>query len=148
MWLTTTRLLESAAALVRERLRHRPPTETSEVGKESGAALRNGSRADLLEEFALIIGVEASCLRLDDRLQDALRVERHELPADHQRLMSKLGLRDVIQPFAIDLLDFVEQRIGNDHARLARFQPWPKNEDEWIDRILGMTIADLIDALA
>ncbi|GAC1480171.1 MAG: hypothetical protein NVS1B4_25220 [Gemmatimonadaceae bacterium] len=148
MWLTTARLLNSAAALVRERLRHRPPMPISDVGADASVGVTRASRDALIEGLASAIGVEARCLRLDDRLQDILRVHRDELPPDHQKLMTKIGLHDFIDPLAFDLLAFVERRIGNNQSRLARFKPWPKNEGQWIDRILRMTVADLVDALA
>ncbi len=44
----------------------------------------------------------------------------------------------------------VERTIRQNPARLknAAFSPTPKDEDEWIERILGMTVADYLRALA
>ena len=102
------------------------------------------------KDLATIVGVEAVHLRPDDRLRDILRVHRTDLPPDAQPLMERLGLRDIADPFAIDLLHYVENRIGRDSARLRRgpFTPQPQNEEEWIERIMGMTVAELSSALA
>lgn len=141
MLTTTSKVLDAARARVRDRLLTRP---------EAPLAVHDPSAAASAVALAGILGVKIEHLRLDDRLQDILRVHRDDLPADVRAMMGKLGLREVIDPFAFDLLDLVERRFREQRARAQRlaFHPIPKNEEEWIDRILSMTVNELLTAIA
>jgi hypothetical protein len=94
--------------------------------------------------------VDLEHLRREDKFRDILRVHRDELPVAVQPLIQKVGLRDVVDPFGMALLDFVEKRIGEDNSRMKRapFIPVPSNEDEWVERILDTTVGELLVALA
>lgn len=141
-----SQFISVAKACVRARLRDRKDgngTSISDGRSERGTE-------DVKKELATLLDIDNAHLRYEDRLRDILRVHRNELPPDTQLLMEKLGLRDLADPFAIDLLHYVEKRIGRDSARLRRpaFLPQPRNEEEWIERVMGMTVADLTAALA
>ena len=134
----------AAKARVRAKLRDR----------EGGASPTDLSRREIpnevKEELSELLDVDIAYLRAGDRLREILRIHRSELPADAQPLMEKLGLKDIADPFAIDLLHYVEKRIARDSTRLQRpaFRPQPNSEDEWIERIMDMTVAELSSALA
>jgi len=77
-------------------------------------------------------------------------VDRGDLPEHIQPLVKEFGLTASVDPFGLDLLHFIEKRIGKDESKLGRlpFVPLPHNEDEWIERIMGMTLRQFLVALA
>lgn len=145
-----SKLSNAARARVRDRLRGRPRVPLSGLITGQATTTEPTNDTALAHALAGLIGVDAEHLRPNDRFREIFRVHRDELPQDIQPLMPKAGLNDVIDPFAFALLDFVEKRIGDDRSRLQRaaFVPSPKNENEWIDRILDMTFAEFLIALA
>ncbi|MBX3134186.1 MAG: hypothetical protein KF689_12465 [Gemmatimonadaceae bacterium] len=150
MAFTTTKLLRAAEAQVRERLRQRPmiPLVESVVGS---AGLEDESAvSSLAAELAKVIGVEVGHLRPTETLRESLRVHRNELGSEIGKLMTKVGLDDVVDPFAFGLLDLVERKFREKPTRVESvfFAPAPKNEDEWVERILDLTVADFLRALA
>jgi hypothetical protein len=103
----------------------------------------------LATRLAALIGVPAGHLRAEDKFREILRVHREELLPEIQSLMAEAGLVDVIDPFAFALLDFVEKRVGEDPSRLQHFtfQPSPSNEGQWLERILELSVGELLRAL-
>lgn len=146
---TASELSNAAKAHVRARLRDRPIVPVIQGVGEKGLALVPQTEA-LIQILAKLIGVDVNHLRIEDQLRETLRVHRNELPVSIQGLMTKVGLTDVIDPFSFDLLNFVEERISQDQRRLERpsFLPSPKDEEEWIDRIMDMTVAQFLQSLA
>jgi hypothetical protein len=146
----TSKVSDAARTRVRARLRGRVKVPLSGSARDQLTAPASENGTSLAQALANLIGVEVEQLRRDDKLREILRVHRNELPADVQRLLPKIGLSDVVDPFAFALLDFVEKRIGEDPSRVKRapFVPLPTSEDEWIDRILSMTVGELLGALA
>jgi hypothetical protein len=100
-------------------------------------------------ELASLIGVDVKYLRAEDSLRDILVVRAGELPVGTRKLLEKAGLVDAVNPFAFDLIDFVERRIGQEQSRLQHraFSPLPKSEEEWVERLEGMTVRELVEAL-
>jgi hypothetical protein len=142
----TTRLLAAASARVKERLQQR-----DRLGLLRGAADASvGSPTRIVAQLSAILGVDATYLRPEETLREVLRVHRSELPADLQDLFPALGLQDFVDPFALEILDMVEREIRRDRTKIHRkpFVPTPTNEDEWVTRLLDMTIAEFVEALA
>ena len=135
----------AAKASVRAKLRDREDGQESPTGPS-----KKENPDEVKQELSQILDVGVAYLRAGDRLRDILRIHRSELPANAQPLMEKLGLKDIADPFALDLLHYVEKRIGRDSTRLTRpaFRPPPRSEDEWIERIMDMTVAEFSSALA
>lgn len=150
MNLTPRRLIAAAEEHVRAKLRRRPkaPLAASIEARESMQP--HASIEAQAKELALIVGVDPDHLRPDDRLGDILCVGRDELPVDVQPLFQKFGLRDHIIVRGTEILDHVERRAGVDQAILNRepFVPAPRNEDEWMERVMGMTVEELLVTLA
>ena len=141
----TGKISKAARARVRARLVARPQVSARAFSELTAMP----THSTLARDLASVIGVDAQYLRREDVLGEILRVHRNELPPDIQPLLARVGLQDVVDPFAFGLLDFVEKRIGEDQSRLKRdpFVPTPKTEDEWIARILSLTFGELFDAL-
>jgi hypothetical protein len=139
-----SQVVAAAKARVRARFRDRTGIAGASNVQSSGCVEK------LKNDLAALLGIDSAHLRGDDKLRDILRVHRNELSFDAQLLMEKVGLKDVVDPFAFDLLHYVEKRIGRDSAFLRRpaFLPQPRNEGEWIERIMGMTVAELSAALS
>ena len=150
MAFTTTKLLRAAEAQVRERLRQRPmiPLVESVVG--SAGPEDESKVSSLAAELAEVIGVDVGHLRPSETLRESLRVHRDELGSEIGMLMPKVGLDDVVDPFAFGLLDLVERKFRERPTRVESqfFAPTPKNEDDWVERILDLTVADFLRALA
>ena len=145
----TSRLSNAARARVQARLRARPklPFSGALEGKGSTGA---ATASELAQSLAELISVDLEHLRREDTFRDIFRVRRDELPVEVQPLLQKVGLHDVVDPFGMALLDFVEKRISEDRSRMKRapFARAPSNEDEWLERILDTTVGELLVALA
>jgi hypothetical protein len=146
MPLTPESLIQAAKIRIRERLTHRSRLD---LGPPRRARTRITQRANaVVEQIASLIGVDASQLQPEDHLREILRVSQAELPQDVQALMPQFGLSGVIDPSAFDLLDFVEKSVAGDRSKLNRFRPMPRDDSEWLERILDMTLSELAEALA
>lgn len=146
----TSKLSKAARRRVRERLQARPKIAiVASVISEHGDAGSVGI-ATLADALSTMIGIDIDHLRPDETLRDALRVQRDELSSDVRDLFSEIGLENVIDPFAFSLLDLAEKRFREDPSRVQRavFIPLPSNEDEWVDRLLDMTVSEFLNALA
>jgi hypothetical protein len=146
----TSKVSTAAKARVRDRLRERPKEPITNSITAQIPASDSKTATTLANDLAVLIGVDVEHLRAGDRLRNILRVHTDELPENVRPLVPRVGLGDVVDPFAFSLLDFVEKRIGKDRSRMQRpaFMPRPKNEEQWIERILDMTVADFLTALA
>ena len=131
----------------------------AKLGQRSKKPLVNSIDADVrlharleteAKAFGSIIGIDPDHFRPDDRLGEILRVDRGDLPADVQSLLSRFGLRDHIIVGGARLLEHVESRTRSDRAILNQppFVPTPRSEDEWMDRIMGMTIQQFLVVLS
>jgi hypothetical protein len=150
MVFATDKLLRAAESRVRERLRERPKAPLLEAVVGGSGQEQISAVASLAVELSLVIGTDLEHLRASETFREALRVRREELSSEAGALMPQVGLSDVIDPFAFDLLDLAERRIREKPSRAQQevFLPAPKNEDEWIERILDLTVADFLRALA
>lgn len=149
MAFATTKVLRAAETRVRERIKEAAPTTSVGSPAQIVTTAATSRFAALTEELATLIGVNAELLKLDTSLREFLRVHSDELQPDVRALMPKLGLRDVVDPFAFDLLNFAERRFREVPARAKHpaFTPAPRNEDEWVERILDLTARDFLNAL-
>ena len=97
-----------------------------------------------------MIGVDADHLRPTDRLGDIFRVDATELPQDMRPLLRKFVSGDHMRVFGFEVFDLLERRIAQNRSILEKppFVPTPKSEDEWMERIMGMTVAELLSVLA
>lgn len=150
MAFASSKLLNAAGARVRERLsqRHMIPLVEQVPGVSEPEQV--AAMSALAGELSRVIGVDASYLRASETLREPLRVRREELASEIGELMPRVGLGEVVDPFAFDLLELVERRFREKPSRVERaaFSPMPKNEDEWIERILDLTVADFLITLA
>lgn len=144
---TPARLIAAAEQVVRTRLRQRSPAAPVSTVSRGGASSEGEA---VTQWFASMIGVGTEHLRDDDRLGDILRVQRSELPEDVRPLLEKFGLGDFVSVYGFEILDHVEDRTAKDRSIIARapFVPLPRSEDEWMDRIMSMTVGELLTALA
>lgn len=142
-------LLKAAGTRVRERLSQRPMVPLVEQVAGDSEAEQVRAISALAGELSKVIGVDARHLRASETLRESLRVRREELASEIGELMPRVGLGDVVDPFAFDLLDLVEQRFREKPSRVERaaFAPKPQNEDEWVERILDLTVADFLTTL-
>ncbi len=150
MNLTPGRLMAAAEEHVHGKLQRRSkvPLVASIESRESVQS--HSSLETQAKQLASIVGVDRDHLRPDDRLGDILRVDGDELPVDVRPLLQKFGLRDHIIVRGTEILDYVERRAGADRGILNRepFAPAPRNEDEWMERIMDMTVEQLLVTLA
>ena len=149
MTTAASKLLLAGRAHVRSRLQQRPSIVKNDVPSADGAHATREAAA-VLREFADLIGVEVGHLRASDKLSDLLRVHRSAVGPDLQSLMQQVGVQEELDPFGFELLALVERRVGQNPARLQHpwFQPLPKDEDEWIQRIGAMTVTEFVAALS
>ena len=140
-------VLMSAKARVRSRLANRSAVEPMTLRYANAQA---PDVTSILRELSAIFGVDERQLRGADKFRDILRVHRSELPENIQDLFPSLGLTDHVDVFVLDLLHLLENRVGKKTSRLSSpaFIPVPTNEDEWVERILEMTIEEFTVALA
>lgn len=150
MDLTPRRLLAAAHETVQARLRQRTKVSLANSFATTNPERPRESLENEARQLAAIVGVDMDYLRPDDRLGDILRVEQTELPEDVRPLLRKFGLDHFVRVQAFEILDHVERRMAKDRSILYRppFVPSPRNEDEWIDRIMNMTVGELLIALA
>ncbi len=150
MVFATDKLLKAAEDRVRERLRERPAVPLVQAVVGSSDREQISAVSSLAAELGVVIGTDVRHLRATETFREALRVRREELASEAGALMPRVGLSDVIDPFAFDLLDLAERKFREKPSRVQDkvFAPLPKNEDEWIERILDLTVADFLRALA
>lgn len=131
---------------VRHRLQQRSRSPLTHLLSAVGDEVDQPSLLKAAQEFAAVVGVDVECFRPNDRLGELLRVKRDELPTSVHAVLPRLGLSDVVDPYAFDLLHFVEQRVGRDRKKLSRpaFLPMPASEEEWIERISTLSVAELL----
>jgi PAS domain-containing protein len=133
--------------VVRGRLAHRAPRPLEDllaaahlVGQPAVAA------TILLNELASLVGSDPGRLRPDDVLRDLLTVDVHELglDADEASSWATHGFRDHIEPHAYDLMAMLERLSTRDGwlAQWRTLDPRPDSEEEWLDHIMGMRVAD------
>jgi hypothetical protein len=146
--LTPRRLIAAAEAIVVARLRGRTRQALLDSSK-----LQLGNRqlemlADAAAQLSAIIGVDTDYLRFEDKLGAILRVNDDELPADIRPLLRKFAFPDFIVVHGLEIFDYLERSTARNRRMLSHpaFIPLPQTEDEWIDRIMSMTISDLLEA--
>ncbi|MDB4884652.1 MAG: hypothetical protein JWN79_90 [Gemmatimonadetes bacterium] len=140
MQTTAERVINAAKDVVRRKLRTRSPIPFS-IADDDGAVAGN---------IAALIGIAPEYLRGADTIGTILRVQREELPPEMQQMLAQIGLRDHVSPFALDLLAFVEAAIGRERGKLQHVAwiPLPSSDDEWVERIMSMSITEIAHALA
>ena len=149
MAFATTKVLRAAESRVRERIKHDVAPRRVDDGCRDLTDDASVRFAPLAQELAKSLGIDVGDLQLDTTLRKLFRVHRDELSPEVRALMPKLGLGDVVDPFAFDLLDFAERRFREvpGRAKHHAFTPAPQNEDEWVERILDLTARDFLNAL-
>lgn len=149
MAFATTKVLRAAERRVRERIQESPATPLREVQATAVQGKNVGVAPVLAQELANLVGIRVEQLSLDTPFREYLRVHQDELPSDVRVLMPKIGLEEVVDPFAFDLLDYAERKFRElpERAKRKAFSPTPRSEDEWIDRIMGMTAREFLQAL-
>ena len=150
MDLTPKKLIATAERIVQARLSTRPNIALVKSVQAQGSE-RSLTALDVeAEKLARCIGVDSGQLRPDDRLGEILRVYEGELPPHARPLLRKFGHSDHILIGGFAILDHVEQRMAEVRSivRERPFVPSPKSEDEWMDRIMGMTVGELLTVLA
>lgn len=143
------RILEKAKVGARTRLASRSVNPLEQL---LGAAQLEGDRAaagtTLLRELGIVLGADPRLLRADDILQDLLRVNLSQLALDanEARAWSRHDLRNQIEPFAYELMALLERLATKDgwRSQWRTLQPRPRSEDEWLDRIMRMNVAEFI----
>jgi hypothetical protein len=121
----------------------------SRVQARSQGTNDSGDRLDRNSEpphcLADIIGVDPTLLHEDERIGEILRVDKRDLSEKDYSFLRQTWGTDFAVAHAVALLDVLEKAAGRDESILdwPQFQPPPHNEGEWIERILGLTVAQV-----
>jgi hypothetical protein len=137
-----------ARARMVSRLESREPIPVARIVQESLPG--NGQHAEranaLIISLAKLLQVEPTSLRPDDRLGELLKVTAEEIPEVSLDEWDHTGLKKFIVLGAYDLMHLVEawsDRKSWSRKRDSLVQP-PRNEEEWLDLILDMSVADFL----
>jgi hypothetical protein len=100
----------------------------------------------IIESIGGIIGISPEKLRLEDKLEAILRVNKNEVGIDCQSKWEKTISTDDLVFYIDDIFTFFEKNIDDAnwpelylHSNLK-----PQNEGEWLDIIGAMSIKELI----
>lgn len=146
-----TRIIHAAEAEVRRRLDHREHVAPESILEASGIpADLAGPAMDLLRGLSQVIGIDPGRLRPDDVLGDLLRVGRNDLPEVSARDWEKAEFHEFVEVHSYDIMYLVEQhsdwkRWRENYNQMAN--P-PRNEEEWIDLIMSMTMSEFLSTFA
>lgn len=142
------KVVQAAKARVRQRLAEQAGVRAT--SRSDARSVWTAKEFEIATSIAAALNVEIAHLPRREILATILRVHKDDLPDDIQRLLPSVGLTNWVDPFALDLLALVEKTIGRDRNKLncPLWTPRPTNEDEWVERIMGATLDDLVVALS
>lgn len=144
-------IYHAAEERVRQRLNVRDPIPASQILADSGldsSLIREGTT--LINNLAKLLGVDAARLRADDRLEDLVRVNAQELTSVSPDSWRRAGLRGFIVVHVYDIMHMVET-FSDYHKwkeKWASLLNPPRNEEQWIDLILDMTVSEFVNFFA
>jgi hypothetical protein len=147
----TIRIERAAQARVRERLAQRVPRPTLDLLRDASLPVDLHSTATaLVTRAGLVLGVDPCLLRAEDRLGEILRVDAEELPSIQPDEWRRAGLPMRVTVHSYDLMHLVETFSNRSKwkARWASIPGPPRNEEQWIDRILAMTVGEFLNFFA
>lgn len=135
-------VLELAEQRVRSRLNERSSWDLRELVIAAGLPPSHVPSAQkLLADLGANIGLDVTKLRPDDRMSRLLRVARDELP-EIASAWEKHGFGEYVEVFSYDIMHVVES-LADPHRWRDKWQSLdspPANEEEWLDRIMDMTV--------
>jgi hypothetical protein len=139
------RIMGEAKRVVRERLRDRNDVSVIDLLLESGVPPIPAAM-NVAEGLARALGVAAGRLRPGDRLADLCRVSRQELGAVTDEVWSQSKFGEFAEVGSYDLMFLVETASASDGRteRWRTLEPAPKNEEEWLDRIMEMRVGEFL----
>jgi hypothetical protein len=145
-------ILRSAEAQVRQRLQTRPllPAEAILLECQIKEETREPA-SKLLDQLGAVLGVEPGHLRPADRLGEILRVRKEELePSPPEAAWRKAGLGTFVEVFSYEVMHTLE-RLSTQRGwstKQRELEPRPGNEEEWLDRIMAMTLCEFLSFFA
>jgi hypothetical protein len=144
--------LEGAArARVRQRFAQRASMATSDLLSSASIPVDlRGAATDLVTRVGSVLGVDPGTLRAEDRLGEVLRVNSEELPSIKSDDWGQAGLPMYIVVHTYDLMHLVETYSDRLKwkAKWASLPAPPRNEEQWIDLILVMTVGEFLSFFA
>lgn len=140
------RATRAAKELVRARLAARAPS-LADIMLHADDPLSSCEERwrDALARLADAIGVDVTQLPFDERLVDLLTVSPEELEEAHRNALWPNGGARRYDPFAYDVFYVVERLPRAREVFEGRGSSGDKkNEEEWIDAIMEMSVRDVI----
>jgi hypothetical protein len=143
----------SAAAqrLARDRLASREPVPVDRLIEECRIEARFSSRASrLLRTIGEAIAIDPRLLRPDDRFGEILSVSHAELGPEASAVLTKNGITGPFEVHGYDLFDALEKIADTKEwiQQRAELSDPPQSEDEWLDRIMRMTVCEFVNYFA
>jgi hypothetical protein len=141
------RVTARAEEHVRRRLDERPVLAVEMLLDQCDLELELRPRATvLLELLGKVLRVHPGALRPDDRFSRLLCVDGDELGPEAAEVLARYSPQNAIGVFGYDVLHILETQSDPLlwSKRWSALPGSPKGEDEWIDAILEMTVADFL----
>jgi hypothetical protein len=97
-----------------------------------------------------VLGVDPGVFRAEDQLGVLLRGEADELPSIDSNQWRGAGLPMHVTVHSYDVMHLVETFSDRSKwkARWASLKKPPRNEEQWIDLILAMTMGEFLNFFA
>jgi hypothetical protein len=146
----TKRILRESRSVVRARLADRTPSPVgAELWTYVPPALAPRARR-LLTALGASLQLDVDRLRPTERLVDVLTVTPNELRTVTKAEFRRTGLTSFVQSFPYDIMYVLEKSADRQLWREARrtLPRPPKNEEQWIDTFMGMTVVDFLSFFA
>lgn len=147
----TAAVLSEAEAIVRSRLAGRAPWAPEKVLAECGLSPDLVPRSMiLLERLAEVLQIDPGRLRGSDRIGDLLRVPVRALSDAAANTWRRRAGGDHVEVFGYDLMYLVETLSDREAWRLewSRLEHPPRVEDEWIDRMMTLSVGEFLEYFA
>jgi hypothetical protein len=146
-----TAALHAAEDHTRRRLLSRSKSNTESLLQASNIPTSLIPRATvLLDRVGALIGVPVGVFRSDDELGTLLRVQTSELSGGHRAVLERHGVGSQLEVFGYKLFHLVEQLSDRQLWRKQwnTLSPRPQTEDDWIEAIMRMDIAQFLTFFA
>jgi hypothetical protein len=139
---------DNAVLVARRRLESRSTRDPrSELESRGITAKDLNSALELWSAVANVFGVEAGKLHPDDSLAAICRLKREDLTEIDEALWKRTGFGEFVEIHSYDLMHHAEKAASRQGWNRIRetFHPSPNTEEEWIDRIMSMTVMEYVE---
>lgn len=143
------RVLSRAKSLVRSRSNRRAPEPVAQIFDYAGISVHHREAcAVLLDALGAHLGIDPRVLRASDKLGDVLGVAKSELQLSQEEASEweKWGFEERLEPHSYELLETLQQITTQEgwRAQWNTLSAPPRSDDQWLNFIMGMTIADFV----